>query len=268
MRQCDCQNFSLIQGQLPLDCSTENLAVDSTRKGSPEEVSVPSVHQASQRATATKIRVLGLGLLLSSSFSVVEWAAGWWSHSLTLVTDAGHMLSDCLALGLALIATWLAQLAVTQKPWLGVQRAETLAALANGVGLLVLAIWVVWEATNRFQHQHPAVVSEVMLVTAIIGLGVNLIAASVLHDHSHHDLNIRGAFLHVLADTASSVGVLIAAGLIWAFHWNWADPVISLFIACLIGCGAFPLIRASIKTLRNPTLNPKNQALEQLQNSQ
>lgn len=229
MRQCECLECDPLQGRLPVPNST---------------------HQPSQLARATKIRVLGLGLLLSGGFSLVEWAAGWWSHSLTLVTDAGHMFSDCVALGLALGATWLAHLAVTQKSWLGSHKAESLAALANGMGLLILAIWVVWEATNRFQHHHPAIVSEVMLVTAIIGLGVNLIAASTLHDHSHHDLNIRGAFLHILADTASSVGVIVSAVLIWAFHWNWADQIISLFIAGLIGLGSLPLIQASLKALK------------------
>lgn len=209
-------------------------------------------HSTSQLVTATKIRVLGLGLLLSGGFSLFEWTAGQWSHSLSLVTDAGHMFSDCVALALALVATSLAHLAVMQKSRLGTHRAENLAALANGIGLLVLALWVVWEATNRFQHNHPAVVSEIMFVTAIVGLGVNLIAASVLHDHSHHDLNVRGAFLHVLADTVSSIGVLVSAVLIWAFHWNWADQLISMFIAGLIGVGAFPLIRASLKALQNP----------------
>ncbi len=246
MHQCDCQSVNLIQGRLPLERSEES-STDCSIQNPTHHTS----HQTSQLATATKIRVLGLGLLLSGSFSLVEWVAGWWSHSLTLVTDAGHMLSDCVALGLALGATWLAQLATTHKSRLRGQRAETLAALANGIGLLVLAIWAVWEATERFQHQHPAVVSEVMLVTAIVGLGINLLAASVLHDHSHHDLNVRGAFLHILADTASSVGVLVSAVLIWAFHWNWTDPLISLFIAGLIGVGAFPLIQVSVQSLRN-----------------
>ena len=223
--RCNCLNCDPLQGQLPI----------------PE----PSM------AAIAKIRLLGMGLLLSGGFSIVEWTAGWWSHSLTLVTDAGHMLLDCLALGLSLLATWLAQLATRQSASMGYQRAETLAALANGVGLAVLAIWAAWEAVNRFQHSHPAVVSEVMLATAIVGLGLNAIVASLLHQPSHHDLNMRGAFLHILADTASSAGVILAAVLIWMFHWTWADEVISLVIAVMIGIAAFPLIRSSLQALHS-----------------
>lgn len=224
MNRCECNDCDLLQGTLP------------TVRPHPD--------------AATKIRLLALGLLLTGGFSIVEWVAGWWSNSLTLVTDAGHMASDCLALGLSLVATGLAQLAARNKATLGVQRGELLAALANAIALVVLALWVAWEAINRFQNSHPAVISEVMLVTAIIGLGMNTLAASLLHNHSHHDLNLRGAFLHILADTVSSVGVIVAAVLIWAFHWNWADEVISLFIAVMIIVGAFPLIRESLSALR------------------
>lgn len=231
--RCDCLNCEPLQGKLPI----------------PDDM--PTV--------ANKMRLLALGLLLTGSFSVIEWTAGWWSHSLTLVTDAAHMLSDCGALGLSLGATWLAQLASRRRQSLGPGRAEILAALANGVGLLVLAGWVAWEAVNRFQSSHPAVVSEVMLATAIVGLGLNTFAASLLHAHSHHDLNIRGAFLHILADTLSSVGVILAAVLIWVFHWNRADEVISLLIAGAIGLGALPLIRSSLYRLHqssDPALEP------------
>ncbi|MBW4481095.1 MAG: cation diffusion facilitator family transporter [Tildeniella torsiva UHER 1998/13D] len=224
LKSCDCSDCDLLQGKLP--------------------------KVANPRETNTKIRLLVLGLMLTGGFSGVEWVAGWWSNSLTLVTDAGHMASDCLALGLSLAATGLAQLAVYQQARLGLQRAELLAALANGIGLLVLAFWVAWEAINRFQSSHPAVVSEVMLITAIIGLGMNTLAVSIFHSHSHHDLNLRGAFLHILADTVSSAGVILAAVLIWAFHWNWADEVISLVIAGVMVVGAVPLIWESLSVLR------------------
>lgn len=224
LNACDCSGCDLLQGKLP--------AVTS-----PSE-------------TAAKIRLLVIGLMLTGGFSGVEWVAGWWSNSLTLVTDAGHMVSDCLALGLSLAATGLAQLAANQKAALGYQRAELLAALANGVGLVVLGLWVAWEAVHRFQSSHPAVVSEVMLVTAIIGLGMNTLAASLFHNHAHLDLNLRGAFLHILADTVSSVGVIVAAVLIWAFHWSWADEVISLLIAGVMVIGAVPLIWESLSVLR------------------
>lgn len=222
MRRCNCSDYDLLQGKLPESTSTR----------------------------MNKIHVLSIGLFLSGGFSLFEWTAGWWSHSLSLITDAGHMLSDCLALSLAIGAAWVAHLAIKQKESLGPQTAEIAAALANGIGLLVLAVWVIWEAANRFHTEHPAVASEVMLVTAIVGLGINVITASVLHDHSQHDLNVRGAFLHVLADTVSSAGVIISAVLIWAFHWNWVDGIISLCIAGILGIGSLPLIFNSLQSLR------------------
>ncbi|MGC1308399.1 MAG: cation diffusion facilitator family transporter [Phormidesmis sp.] len=222
MRRCNCPDADLLQGKLPESTSTR----------------------------MNKIQMLSIGLFLSGGFSLFEWVAGWWSHSLTLMTDAGHMLSDCLALSLAVGAAWLAHLALKQKDALGPQTAEIAAALANGIGLLILAVWVVWEAINRFHTEHPVVAGEVMLVTAIVGLGINIIAASVLHDHSQHDLNVRGAFLHVLADTVSSAGVIVSAVLIWAFHWNWVDEVISLCIAIILGIGSLPIIFDSLKSLQ------------------
>ncbi|PZO59870.1 MAG: cation transporter [Phormidesmis priestleyi] len=223
MRRCNCSDDSLLQGKLPELASTR----------------------------MNKIHLLSIGLFLSGGFSLFEWMAGWWSHSLTLMSDAGHMLSDCLALSLAIGAAWLAHLAIKQRDSLGPQTAEIAAALANGLGLLILAMWVVWEAVNRFhEDQHPVVAGEVMLVTAIVGLGINIIAASVLHDHSRHDLNVRGAFLHVLADTVSSAGVIVSAVLIWAFHWNWVDEIVSLCIAVMLAIGSFPLIFDSLQSLR------------------
>lgn len=222
MRHCNCSGSALLQGKLPESTS----------------------------ARMNKIHALSIGLFLSGGFSLFEWTAGWWSHSLSLMTDAGHMLSDCLALSLAIGAAWVAHLAIKQRDSLGPQTAEIAAALANGIGLLILAVWVVWEAVNRFHGDHPAVAGEVMLVTAIVGLGINIIAASVLHGQSQHDLNVRGAFLHVLADTVSSAGVIVSAILIWAFHWNWVDEVVSLCIAVMLGIGSLPLIFDSLQSLQ------------------
>ncbi|MGB7487884.1 MAG: cation diffusion facilitator family transporter [Phormidesmis sp.] len=251
MRRCncpdiDCSDFDLSQG----DLLRATVAPENLLQGKLPEPNQPSDH---------KLRVLRAGLLLSGGFSLFEWTAGWWSQSLTLMTDAGHMLSDCLALSLAIGAAWLAHLAVRQKQTLGPQKAEIAAALANGVGLLVLAVWVMWEVLNRVQgggeggfqgSGHAVGSSEVVLVTAIVGLGVNIMAASILHDHSQHDLNVRGAFLHVLADTVSSAGVIVSAVLIWAFHWCWVDEVVSLCLAVVIGIGALPLIFESVRSLQ------------------
>ena len=252
MRLCDCSNSqltdsvnnrklhgrlneNLLQGKLPQ--ATD--AVESTTESTTES------------ATARKINVLMVGVLLSGGFSLFEWVAGWWGHSLALMTDAGHMLSDCLALGLSIGAALIAHTAKQRKGEVGVHRSELMAALANSLGLVVLAVWVVWEALNRFQSQHPPVVSEFVLVTAVVGLGVNVVAASVLHDHSHHDLNVKGAFMHVLADTVSSAGVIVSAVLIWLFHWNWVDEVVSLCIAAVIAIGACPIALSSFRSLQH-----------------
>ncbi len=241
MRRCNCPD---------IDCSDLDLSQGDLLQGKLPE---------SDRLPDNKLRVLRAGLLLSGGFSLFEWTAGWWSQSLTLMTDAGHMLSDCLALSLAIGAAWLAHLAVRQKQVLGPQKAEIAAALANGIGLLVLAVWVMWEVLHRVQDGglgggHAVRSSEVVLVTAIVGLGVNIMAASILHDHSQHDLNVRGAFLHVLADTFSSAGVIVSAVLIWAFHWHWVDEVVSLALAVVIGIGALPLIFESVRSLQKSTL--------------
>lgn len=227
------------------DCSSNNSSSDNPLQGK-----LPEPASTLKDRSSNKVSVLTVGLLLSGGFSLFEWMAGQWSHSLTLMTDAGHMLSDCSALGLSIGAALLARTAAQCKGTIGPHKSELMAALANGLGLIVLAVWVVWEALNRFQVQHPPVVSEFVLVTAIIGLGINVIAAFVLHDHSHHDLNIRGAFLHVLADTVSSAGVIVSAVLIWAFHWDWVDEVVSLCIAAIIAVGAFPIVLGSARSLQ------------------
>lgn len=226
MQPCECLNCDPLQGKLPI----------------PEENS---------NSTA-KLRLLTLGLVLTGGFSLVEYGMGWWSHSLALVADSGHMLSDCLAMGLSLLATCIAQLANRHPSFLNARQAENLAALANGLGLLILAGWVAWEAIDRFQS-HAAILSEAMLLTAIGGLLFNLLTVRLFHAHSHADLNVRGAFLHMLADTLSSIAVIVAALFIWVLHWEWADVVVSLLTSFLIVVGALPFLRESFRALRRNT---------------
>ncbi len=223
MQPCECLNCDPLQGKLPI----------------PEENSNP----------AAKLQLLTLGLILTGGFSLIEYSMGWWSHSLALVADSGHLLSDCLAMGLSLLATCVAQLANRHPSFLNIRQAEVLAAIANGVGLLVLAGWVAWEAIDRFQS-HTAIVSEAMLLTAIVGLLFNLLTVRLFHAHSHSDLNVRGAFLHILADTVSSIAVVISALLILVFHWEWADAIVSLLAAALIAMSTLPFLRESLQALR------------------
>jgi cobalt-zinc-cadmium efflux system protein len=224
MKCFDCNSCNPLQGKLP----------------------IPNTIQRS-----SKLRLLIIGLLLSGSFSFIEYSVGWQSHSLALVVDSGHLFLDCFAMALALLATGFAQAAANHRIGLEALKAEKLAAIVNGISLLVLAIWVIWEAIIRFHVGHPTILSGTMLLTAIMGLGFNLVTVSLLHDHSHTDLNVRGAFLHALADTLSSVGVLLAALLIWLLHWNWADEVISMLTAGLIAMSALPLIDESVKAWLN-----------------
>jgi cobalt-zinc-cadmium efflux system protein len=202
---------------------------------------------------AQKVRLLWTALALIGGFALAEFAVGLTSHSLALLADSGHMLSDCLSLGVALLATWIAQLPASDQATFGYRRVEILAALINGVGLVSIALWVAVAAVARLQAPPAEILSLPMLVTAAIGLAVNSLNALLLHDHTHHDLNLRGAFLHMVADAASSVGVILAAIVVWQFHWNWADSAISLMVSLLIIAGALPLIRQSLHILLEKT---------------
>jgi len=198
---------------------------------------------------ANKVRLLVTALVLICSFSLTELAVGLFSHSLALLADSGHLASDCFALILALFASWMAQRRRSKDLASGNHWVEVLAALINGVGLVAIALWISWEALERLQSPPVEILSLPMLATASVGLGVNSINIFLLHKDSHHDLNLRGAFLHVLADAASSVGVILAAIAVWALNWLWADGVITLFVSGLIIVSATPLIVQSISML-------------------
>ncbi|WP_250123070.1 cation diffusion facilitator family transporter [Chroococcidiopsis sp. CCMEE 29] len=202
------------------------------------------LHQTNQK---TQMLRMALGLL--SSFFVIELGVGLWIHSLSLVADAGHMLSDVAALGLTLIASWMAQGAKRNQLRLGNCRVETLAALINSLSLIILASWVAGEAILRLQSPTGEIISLPMLVTAVVGLGVNGFNAFWLHECSHQDLNFRAAFLHVLSDLVSSVGVILAAIAISWLGWMWADGAISLLISALVIISALPLVTQSIRML-------------------
>jgi cobalt-zinc-cadmium efflux system protein len=196
--------------------------------------------------SSTKKRQLLTALGLIGSFAIVECLVGFSSHSLALIAEAGHLVSDCLALLLALGATWLAQS--------GRHRAETWAALINSVVLLILASGVAWAAGQRLQAPAVEIASQPMLLTAMLGLVINGINIALLHRGSEHDLNLRAAFLHVVADALGAVGVILAAIAVALPHWLWADGAISLVIAGLIIISALPLIAQSWQTLQTPAL--------------
>ncbi len=198
-----------------------------------------------------KVRLLWMVLVLVSCFSVSELAVSFWSHSLALQAESGHMISDSLALGLSLLAAWSTRFRISEKVNSSYVRVEVIAALVNGMALVAIATWIAWEAIARLQSPPADILSWPMLITAGLGLGVNSINALLLHDISHHDLNVRGAFLHIMADLISSTGVIVAAIAVWLMHWLWADGLISLFVSGLIFLSAIPLIVQSLKLIRN-----------------
>ncbi|MCS6815447.1 MAG: cation diffusion facilitator family transporter, partial [Cyanobacteria bacterium] len=173
---------------------------------------------------------------------------------------SGHMASDGLALGLALLATWMARFPVSERAPFGYRRVEILAALVNGAGLVAIALRIGWEAIVHLQQPPADILSLPMMITAGIGVMVNGINVIMLHQDSHHDLNLKGAFLHMVADMVGSLGVLLAAIAIWAFHWVWADGVVSLFVTVLIVMGTLPLLKQSVAILLEQTPSHLNLA--------
>jgi cobalt-zinc-cadmium efflux system protein len=174
-----------------------------------------------------------LSFALTAGFMVAELVGGLLANSLALIADAGHMASDAAALGLGLFAMWMASHPHTERRTFGFHRAEILAALANGALLMVLSLLVVWHAFGRLRDPQP-IEGGLMLVVAVLGLAVNLLALHVLGGHRHDNLNVRSAFLHVFGDAVGSVGV-IAAGLTIRFTgWTPIDSLVSIGIALLI----------------------------------
>ena len=178
-------------------------------------------------------RRLVIAIVITGLTMLLEIAGGLWSNSLALLSDAGHMFSHLFALAVAYAAILVACRPPTEAQSFGYYRAEILAALVNGFSLLVIVAWILFEAWGRFRDP-SAVRGMHMLVIAAIGLAVNAITALLLRDASHHDLNIRGAFLHVLGDLVSSVGVVAAAIIIRFTGWTAIDPIVSVLIALVI----------------------------------
>jgi cobalt-zinc-cadmium efflux system protein len=197
-------------------------------------------------------RALALALGLVASFMVVEVVAGLFAGSLAVLADAGHMLSDAASLALALLAAWLAGRPATPQRSFGYRRAEILAALANGVALVVVAIWIFVEGARRLADP-PGVEGSWVLVVGAIGLAVNLAAAAVLHRAGSHSLNVRGALLHVLADLWGSVGVIVAGIVILTTGWELADPLVALLIGVLVLASAWRLLSESVAVLLEMT---------------
>ena len=193
-------------------------------------------------------RALAIVLVLTATFTVVEVAGGLLTGSLALLADAGHMLSDNLSLGLALFAAWLAGRPATPERSFGYRRVEILAALANGVALVAISIWIFVEALSRLQEP-TEVLGVPMLAVATLGLAVNAAGVLVLSRSGRENLNVEGALRHVIADALGSVGAMAAAGVIILTGWRYADPLISVAIGILILASSWTLLRDSTNVL-------------------
>jgi len=197
-------------------------------------------------------RALRGALALVGLFAVVEVVAGYAAGSLALLADAGHMLGDAGSLGLALFAAWLGSRPASPGRSFGYRRAEILAALANGVALVAIAIWIVVEALQRLRDPvEPS--GGWVLAVGVAGLLLNLAAASLLHRHGSESLNVQGALRHVIADALGSVGVIAAGAIVVLTGWSYADPLIAIAIALLVLGSSWTLLRDSVAILLEAT---------------
>lgn len=197
---------------------------------------------------STPLRALVFVLSLSLVIFVAEVIAGLWSGSLALLADAAHVLSDSAGVIVAGAAILVGQKQATRLATYGYKRIEVMAALANAVAVLAISGWIVVSAARRLAA--PAeVATGGMMVVAVIGLLANVVAAFVLLRHSEHNLNLRGAYLHVLGDLLGSVAVIVAGLLIWLTGWSWWDPVASLMIGLILVPQAVRLLRQTVGVL-------------------
>lgn len=228
----------------------------------------PHFHdEPTARDMSKQRRILWFSFLIISGFMLVEAIGGLLTHSLALLSDAGHMLSDAAALGATLLAFKIGEKQASNEKTFGYKRFEILVAGANGATLIIIALMIVWEAIGRF-NSPPDVASQGMLIIASIGLVVNLLVAWLLHrggaahdhDHGHgkaqsgeKNLNMHSAYLHVLGDLLGSVAAIIAALAMMWMGWWWADPVASVIVAVLILMSGFRVVKASTHILMEGT---------------
>ena len=186
-------------------------------------------------------------LLLTLLILVIELAGGVWSHSLALLSDAGHVTTDIFALGLAWFAVKQTERPADEARSYGYHRAGILAAMANGATLILLVFVIAWEAAQRFVHPEP-VQGGIVIISALAGVGVNAYVALSFRAQGSN-LNIRAAVLHAVGDLLASIGVIVAGVVILLTGWLFADPLVSVLIAALIGWNAFKIVGETVNIL-------------------
>jgi len=201
-------------------------------------------HGEARPTGAADRRLLAVSLALLLAFMVAEVVFGILANSLTLLADAGHMLTDAAALALALLAASLAARPAEGRWTFGFGRVEIFAAQANGLTLLLFGIWIVYEAIRRLIDP-PEVDAVIVGIVAVVGIAVNLVVVALLSRARRQSLNVRGAYLHIVTDLAAFVGTALAAVLILFTGWNRIDPVASLLVAALMFAAAWSLLRES-----------------------
>ncbi len=203
-----------------------------------------------EKRDSRKSLILALGI--TATWFLIELLGGIYTNSLALLADAAHMLADLAALGLSLFALLISTRPATHEKTFGYLRAEILAALANGIFLVLIGIYIFYEAYRRFLSP-PEVRSVPMLIVATTGLAANLVTASLLYRTQHENLNVRGAFLHVIGDTLGSLGAIIAGVIMVIWRWYLADPIVSITVALLVVYSSWQLVRESVDVLLEGT---------------
>lgn len=198
------------------------------------------------------VRRLSIVLALTALYMLAEALGGWLSHSLALIADAGHMLSDVAALGLSVFAIWISRRPATPARSYGYHRTEILAALANAATLIAISVWVCIEAYRRL-HAPPEIAGRMVMAIAAGGFLINLAGMWVLSGGRHANLNVRGAWLHVATDALGNIGTVAAGAAVAFLGWRWADPAASVIIALLVCWSAWALLMESVDVLMEGT---------------
>jgi cobalt-zinc-cadmium efflux system protein len=220
--------------------------------GNSKEKHVHGAHSHQRDHVSDSRQRLSIVLLLTSLYTIAEVLGGLWTGSLALFADAGHMLTDVAALSLALMAVWFSARPATSTKTFGYYRLEILAALVNGVALVVISLLVFYEAYRRWAAP-PVVRSNAVILVAAGGLIINLVSARILHGRHAVDLNIRGVWLHVISDAMGSIAALLAGAIMSIYRWYAADPLFSVIISLLIVWSSWRLIRDSANVLLEGT---------------
>jgi cobalt-zinc-cadmium efflux system protein len=212
-------------------------------------------HGQAHPLAAGNHRAFLIAIALNAAFVAVELVYGWLANSTALVADAGHNLSDVLGLMLAWGASYLGNRQATQRYTYGLRGASILAALANAMLLLLACGAIAWEAATRFYAPAP-VLAVPMIVVALVGVLVNGVSAFMFLRNQRGDINLRGAYLHLLADAAISLGVAASGVVILYTQWQWVDPLVSLAIVVVIVWGTWSLLAESVQLAMNAV--PRN----------